>query len=123
MRVHLVNPSHLSFGVAVITPRWQYVLAAATPQPMIMPVMYSCARPARRSIGFLAVTAEESGLLGSRYYAEHPIYPLGKTVGGVNMDGLNIFGATKDFEITGAGRSRWRPPSDSSSITNANAET
>ncbi len=61
--------------------------------------------PARRSIGFLAVTAEESGLLGSRYYAEHPIYPLGKTVGGVNMDGLNIIGATKDFEITGAGKS------------------
>ena len=61
--------------------------------------------PARRSIGFLAVTAEESGLLGSRYYAEHPIYPLGKTVGGVNMDVLNIMGATKDFEITGAGKS------------------
>ncbi len=61
--------------------------------------------PARRSIGFLAVTAEESGLLGSRYYAEHPVYPLGKTVGGVNMDGLNIIGPTKDFEITGAGKS------------------
>ena len=32
MRVHLVNPSHVSFGVAVITPRWLYVLAAATPR-------------------------------------------------------------------------------------------
>ena len=61
--------------------------------------------PARRSIAFLAVTAEESGLLGSQYYAEHPVYPLGRTVGGVNMDGLNIIGVTKDFEITGAGKS------------------
>lgn len=63
------------------------------------------AGPARRSIAFLAVTAEESGLLGSRYYAEHPVFPLDKTVGGVNMDVLNVMGATKDFEITGAGKS------------------
>ena len=66
---------------------------------------YKKAGPTRRSVGFVAVTAEESGLLGSRYYAEHPVFPLGKTVGGVNMDGLNIVGATKDFEITGAGKS------------------
>lgn len=59
----------------------------------------------KRSIAFLAVTAEESGLLGSEYYAQHPVYPLSRTVGGVNMDGLNIVGATKDFEITGAGKS------------------
>ena len=63
------------------------------------------AGPARRSIAFLAVTAEESGLLGSAYYARHPVFPLGKTVGGVNMDVLNVNGATKDFEITGAGKS------------------
>ncbi|WBH17490.1 M28 family metallopeptidase [Sphingomonas radiodurans] len=66
---------------------------------------YRKAGPTLRSIGFVAVTAEESGLLGSRYYAEHPVFPLGKTVGGVNMDGLNVVGATKDFEITGAGKS------------------
>ena len=63
------------------------------------------AGPARRSIAFLAVTAEESGLLGSRYYAEHPLYPLAHTVGGVNMDGLNIRGRARDFVITGAGKS------------------
>jgi len=61
--------------------------------------------PARRSIVFLSVTAEEAGLLGSRYYAEHPVYPLGQTVGGVNMDVLNVKGRTHDFEITGAGKS------------------
>jgi Zn-dependent M28 family amino/carboxypeptidase len=63
------------------------------------------AGPAKRTIAFMAVTAEESGLLGSRYYAEHPIYPLSRTVGGVNMDGLNIVGPARDFVITGAGKS------------------
>lgn len=63
------------------------------------------AGPAERSMLFLAVTAEESGLLGSKYYAEHPLYPLAKTVGGVNMDGLNIIGRAHDFVITGAGKS------------------
>ncbi|WP_242151910.1 M28 family metallopeptidase [Sphingomonas sp. BAUL-RG-20F-R05-02] len=63
------------------------------------------AGPARRSIVFLSVTAEEAGLLGSRYYAEHPVYPLSETVGGVNMDVLNVKGRTHDFEITGAGKS------------------
>ena len=63
------------------------------------------AGPAKRSMAFMAVTAEESGLLGSRYYAEHPIYPLDHTVGGVNMDVLNVGGAARDFVLTGAGKS------------------
>ena len=63
------------------------------------------AGPAKRSIAFLAVTAEEQGLLGSAWYAQHPIYPLARTVGGVNMDGLNVNGPAKDFVITGAGKS------------------
>jgi Zn-dependent M28 family amino/carboxypeptidase len=60
---------------------------------------------AERSMLFLAVTAEESGLLGSQYYAEHPLYPLGLTVGGVNMDVLNVNGRTRDVIITGPGKS------------------
>lgn len=63
------------------------------------------AGPAARSIAFVAVTAEESGLLGSQYYAEHPVYPLARTVGGVNMDSLNVKGAVRDFVVTGAGKS------------------
>ncbi len=62
------------------------------------------ARPAR-SVVFLAVTAEESGLLGSKYYGENPVWPLGWTVGGVNMDSLNVIGRTDGFTITGAGKS------------------
>jgi len=63
------------------------------------------AGPAARSMVFMSVTGEESGLLGSAYYAQHPIYPLKATVGGVNMDGLNVVGRTSDFVITGAGKS------------------
>jgi len=58
-----------------------------------------------RSIVFLAVTAEESGLLGSKYYAENPIFPLAQTVGGVNMDALNAVGPTKDIVVVGGGKS------------------
>ncbi len=67
--------------------------------------MAAKAGPAARSQIFLSVTAEESGLLGSKYYAEHPIYPLSQTVGGVNMDGLAVSGATKDVNIIGVGKS------------------
>jgi Zn-dependent M28 family amino/carboxypeptidase len=59
-----------------------------------------------RSILFLAVTAEEQGLLGSKYYVEHPIFPLNKTVCAINMDALNIFGKTSDMTIVGYGYSQ-----------------
>ena len=58
-----------------------------------------------RSVLFLATTAEEQGLLGSRYYAEHPLYPRSKTVAAINMDGLNIWGPTRDVTIIGMGQS------------------
>ena len=64
---------------------------------------------AERSIIFLAVTAEESGLLGSEYYAANPVYPLAQTVGGINMDGLNVIGRAKDIVVVGAGKSELEP--------------
>src|SRR5690606_23405003 len=57
----------------------------------------------QRSILFLAVTAEERGLLGSRYYAENPLYPLTQTVANINMDGANSYAPTRDIEIIGSG--------------------
>lgn len=57
-----------------------------------------------RSVVFLAVTAEEQGLLGSEYYATHPIFPLNKTVADLNMDALGDYGETDDFAITGKGQ-------------------
>jgi Zn-dependent M28 family amino/carboxypeptidase len=59
----------------------------------------------RRSVLFLAVTAEEQGLLGSQYYALHPLFPLENTVGGLNMDGMNSVGATRDITVVGLGMS------------------
>ena len=59
-----------------------------------------------RSVVFLAVTGEESGLLGSQYYAENPIYPLAKTVGGINMDAFLMAGPAKDVTVIGPGKSQ-----------------
>ncbi len=58
-----------------------------------------------RSILFLAVTGEEQGLLGSQYYAEHPLYPAAKTLANINIDVINNMGRTKDFQIIGSGQS------------------
>ena len=61
--------------------------------------------PPKRSVLFLAVTAEEQGLLGSQYYSVQPIYPLEKTLAVVNLDTLNVHGRTKDMTIIGFGAS------------------
>ena len=56
----------------------------------------------QRSVVFLAVTAEEKGLLGSEYYATNPLYPLETTVADINMDSMGVFGREKDFTTFGA---------------------
>lgn len=56
----------------------------------------------QRSVVFLAVTAEEKGLLGSEYYASQPLYPLEKTVAVINIDGAAPFGPSRDFGIYGS---------------------
>ena len=58
-----------------------------------------------RTIVILSVTSEEQGLLGSKYYAENPVYPANKTAANINMDGLNRFGKTKDIIVVGEGQS------------------
>ena len=60
---------------------------------------------ADRSQVFLAVALEESGLLGSKFYAENPVYPLSQTVGGVNMDGLAPGSPSRDVQVTGGDKS------------------
>ena len=59
----------------------------------------------KRSILFLAVTAEEKGLLGAKYYAENPLYPLDKTLANINKDGINQWGRTSDLTVIGLGNS------------------
>src|SRR6266403_4187609 len=54
--------------------------------------------PPKRSVLFMATTAEEAGLLGAKYYAEHPLYPLEKTLADINLDSMNPWGKTRDIE-------------------------
>jgi Zn-dependent M28 family amino/carboxypeptidase len=58
-----------------------------------------------RSIVFVSFTAEEQGLLGSEYYAKHPVYPVHRTVADINMDMMGLAGKTKDIIVFGYGQS------------------
>lgn len=60
--------------------------------------------PPRRTVLFLAVTAEEKGLLGAKHYARHPLYPLGRKAANINMDNLNPWGRTRDVNVIGYGQ-------------------
>ncbi len=59
----------------------------------------------KRSILFIATTAEEKGFFGSRYYVQNPLYPLGKTIANINLDGCNVWGKTRDLTSSGYGNS------------------
>ena len=61
--------------------------------------------PPKRSIVFLAVTAEESGLLGSQWYAENPLYPIATTVANINIDAMGTYGPMRDVVVVGYGNS------------------
>ena len=61
--------------------------------------------PPKRSVLFMAVTAEEQGLLGSAYYTVSPLYPLAQTAATINIDGLNVHGRTRDLTLVGYGAS------------------
>ncbi len=67
---------------------------------------FAASKPApERSVMFVAVTAEESGLLGSEYFAAHPPIPVAQMVGGLNMDNLYSVGKTRDITVIGFGKS------------------
>jgi Zn-dependent M28 family amino/carboxypeptidase len=59
--------------------------------------------PPKRSILFMCTTAEEAGLLGAKFYALHPLYPLEKTLADINIDSLNVWGKARDIEDTSFG--------------------
>lgn len=58
----------------------------------------------KRSVLFAAVAAEEQGLLGSQYLVEHPPVPHGRMAANLNLDGLNIWGRTRDVSVIGYGK-------------------
>jgi Zn-dependent M28 family amino/carboxypeptidase len=57
----------------------------------------------KRSVLFMATTAEEAGLLGAKFYAEHPLYPLEKTLADINLDSMNVWGKARDIEDVSLG--------------------
>ena len=80
-------------------------------------------RPPSRSILFLAVTAEEQGLLGSEHYAANPVFGLEKTVALINMDGLNNYGPTEDIIVVGMGMSELDDYLDAAAATQGRSLT
>ncbi|MGI9249725.1 MAG: M28 family metallopeptidase [Pseudohongiellaceae bacterium] len=75
--------------------------ASGTAALLALAYIHSQQPAPQRSIVFLAVTAEESGLLGSKWYAENPVYPIAQTVANINMDNMNTFGKTHDVVVVG----------------------
>ena len=67
--------------------------------------MYQQAGAPERTVLFVAVTLEEYGLLGSRYYANNPVIPNNQTVAAINMDALSLVGPTEDVVVVGYGSS------------------
>lgn len=65
---------------------------------------HAAGRP-QRTVAFVALTAEEQGLLGALYYSQHPVFPARNTVAAINMDGIGNAGRTHDVEIVGIGKS------------------
>ncbi len=76
--------------------------ATGTAGLLALAYLHSQQAPVERTIIFLAVTAEESGLLGSQWYAQNPIYPIASTVANINIDNMNTFGRMKDVVVVGA---------------------
>jgi len=81
------------------------------------------AGPPARTLVFLAVTAEESGLLGSEYYGANPIFSLAQTVGGLNMDALSLAGPARDITVVGGGKSELDAYLDQALATVGRVET
>ncbi|MFL2840221.1 MAG: M28 family metallopeptidase [Pseudohongiellaceae bacterium] len=76
--------------------------ASGTAGLLALAYLHSQQASTDRTIVFLSVTAEESGLLGSQWYAENPIYPIATTVANINIDNMNTFGRMKDVVVVGA---------------------
>jgi len=80
--------------------------ATGTAAILAMAKAYGELTPApKRSVSFLVVTAEEQGLLGSKYYASNPVIPIENTVANINMDAMNVLGKTKNVAVVGMGKS------------------
>jgi len=78
--------------------------AAGTSEVLEIARAFKVGRPPARTVIFALWTAEEKGLLGSEYYASHPLYPLATTAGVINLDPHVVLPAARDVELIGGGR-------------------
>lgn len=106
--IFTAHHDHLGIGEAVDGDAiYNGALDNASGVGSLLTIAEACSRlPERpkRSLLFLADTAEESGLLGSSYFAKHPTFPPEKIAADLNMDGAGIFGRTRDLIVLGLGK-------------------
>jgi Zn-dependent M28 family amino/carboxypeptidase len=76
---------------------------------MIAQAMARAAEKPAKSMYFVFTTAEESGLLGAEYFAQHPVIPMNQVAANINVDGINYLGPTRDLVLLGADRSSLGP--------------
>jgi Zn-dependent M28 family amino/carboxypeptidase len=110
--IYSAHWDHFGIDSTLPGPRTQQIFHGARDNASGVAALLAVARaykalPAapKRSIVFLFTTGEERGLLGAQYYARNPLYPLNKTLLDINVDGMNLWGRTRDVELTGMGRS------------------
>jgi Zn-dependent M28 family amino/carboxypeptidase len=106
--VYTAHWDHLGMDPSLPDPVFNGALDNASGTAKILEIAQAFTRldhQPERSIVFLAVTAEEQGLLGAKYYAENPLYPLDRTVANINVDGMNQWGRTEDIVVVGYGNS------------------
>ncbi|MES2070518.1 MAG: M20/M25/M40 family metallo-hydrolase [Pseudomonadota bacterium] len=110
--VYSAHWDHLGINEALPGPRGQKIYHGALDNASGVASLLELAKAykalpvaPKRSILFIATTSEEQGLLGARYYARNPLYPLAKTLLDINIDGINPWGRTSDVKITGYGKS------------------
>jgi len=78
--------------------------ATGTSEVLEIARAFKAGKPLQRTVLFAAWTAEEKGLLGSEFYASHPIYPLARTAAVINLDPHVVLAAARDVELIGGGR-------------------
>jgi Zn-dependent M28 family amino/carboxypeptidase len=110
--VYTAHWDHFGIDESLPGPRTQQIFHGAVDNASGVAALLQIARAykalptaPKRSIVFVATTAEERGLLGAQYYVRHPLYPISKTVLNINIDGLNMWGRTRDVELSGLGKS------------------
>ncbi|TFW24877.1 M20/M25/M40 family metallo-hydrolase [Duganella callida] len=110
--VYTAHWDHFGIDESLPGPRSQQIFHGAVDNASGVAALLQIARAykalpqaPKRTILFVATTAEERGLLGAQYYVRNPLYPLSKTILNINIDGLNLWGRTADVELSGLGKS------------------